>query len=912
MYSQFDLIEELTYIAKSTEFVQTAPISILKGHVICINGAYFVYKSLMMAQSGDLLSGFSIKNVKAQVDKFKENMEKLGVKFKVIFNGCDVFADKTHFHNHCQVRKRFFHLLWKLEVMKCLSNFKEDSAEEKEFNAAINTIKTLVLKSNFYKNFVEREVSEYLYDYLFEKEIEFIIAPGRANNQIVWLYSYDYCDAILGDMSLLPFSETVPQIMADIDFEKEIFTYINIKEFSESLKLIKGKEKRQIELWSFTIPVETLTDADISILQVLDEKIKEMESKKLKLRKERSDKVHFAIDKIVTILDKLDCTGRSDEKPFAEAFQQITGDKFPKREAIILRIDFGQSLNSSCEFALSPNNRMYTMNEQEKKRLRDSFVLDFSAYKRLYSFYSFDIINQQFLLLTIKAGKYHIYFLPPVGDSKEYRNLLENFVAKDVETAFANFGSVFGKLAQINDYAMETYCTKDPIILQVKDHVNSIETGEKVFFYFKENALKQFESVNPSKGTVKTTFKSMANVVFHSWTSSPPSSEIVLSTLSLKKGGPEVNLTKREVQSLVMVNLLDDLDYMSIKRKKSMILGAALMRKGADALEEKLILLLELMRHNLLSGEFMNPPELSLLKKKKKEDKYLATSLRKTSEELKVKGLSPLHSKDDEGEVATRRKESEYKLHFDEDFNREPTIYDYEKIVNVISRTITKAKDRYTSWAKTSQILHENIDIFAHGLQDKSISKVLIISRVFCLIETDLKLQFEHNHNYLEDFDTTQYLSVLGLIQRTMRFKVEGYFSIAINFGAKGMLLKEIEEIKKELPFRTGFNGHLSNIIKVILTQYIILQQVSKGPKSDFTKSLESEFTLQHILSQHPNYRNLKESLEAGFHLFVNLMRLIEYCQDKGIDAKSSPVLELCIESKELLKEAFKRLGISE
>jgi hypothetical protein len=41
-------------------------------------------------------------------------------------------------------------------------------------------------------------------------------------------------------------------------------------------------------------------------------------------------------------------------------------------------------------------------------------------------------------------------------------------------------------------------------------------------------------------------------------------------------------------------------------------------------------------------------------------------------------------------------------------------------------------------------------------------------------------------------------------------------------------------------------------------------------------------------------------------------MRLIEYCQDKGIDAKSSPVLELCIESKELLKEAFKRLGISE
>lgn len=921
MLSQYDLVEELTYMAQKADYIHKGDLQLFHGRVISISGTYFLSKILSKVNAGDLLTGYGMLSIKEQILAMKIAFETAGVRFKLVFNSNKLFTERQYFAHHCQVKKRFYHLLWKLEVMKCLSTAKEDSSESRQLVHAINTAKRVVNQSQFFKHFLEQEVMENVLDYLHDLKIEFIVATGPANNQLVWLYSYDYCEAILGDLSLLPFSETVPQIITDIDFDGKTFSYINMKDLSEGLKLVKGKEKRQAELWSFTIAHEHLVDTDLTVLVVLEENIRDMEAKHKHLLKERSEKVKDCIGKINLVMNQLDTGISNTEKSFAELFNKITEGKFPRREANIMRIDSGQVIQSSCEYTFFPNVKSSNMNEQEKQKFRSQNQIEFTNSKKLNSFMTFDIFNPQFLLLTTKASKYHIYFQPPASDSKEYRTLLEKVVPRELEVAFGNFLSAFGKLCLINDYAMEAYCSKDPVPLNVKDHFTSLESGEKVLYYFKEAAFNRFEKDNGSyaakqgQGGNKISFKNLTAMVFQAFSSATDSSPLTVSQFVAKKAvSVDPPLTQKEVVGFVLLNLLDDLEFINIKHKKFMILGAGLMRKGSDVLEEKLILLLELIKLNMMSGEFMNPPDMTLLRsQKKRDDKYLFASLRKTSEEIRTKGRT-LAPRDEDGDLATmqKRKESEFLLKFDEGLSRDPTIYDYEKIVNVINMTINKYKESYISIATANkQLSDETIDLFVNGIHSKSVLKIVTISRVFCLIDCEMKFLGKGNYTYIEDFDTSQFLSILGLTQRLLRFRIDGFFSVALNLGAKNMLLKEIEDTKAALPFRTAFNSHLSNLVKIILTQYTIIQQASQAsPNSEFLKSVKRDFTLAALEKAYPGYNNMKDALLAGYHLLLNLVKILEYGTERGIDKQSSPVIQLWLDCRDLLKDCFGSLGV--
>lgn len=921
MLSQYDLVEELTYMSQKADYIHKSDIAHLQGKVITISGTYFLSKILSKVYAGDLLTGFGILTIKDQILAMKVALETAGIKFKLVFNSSKMFTDRKYFAHHCQVKKRFYHLMWKLEVMKSLSSSKEESPEHKQFLSSIINAKRIVNQSQFYKNFLEQEVMEYVFDYLYELGVEFIVSPGQANNQMVWLYSYDYCEAILGDLSLLPFSETLPQIITDIDFDKKVFSYINMKDLNEGLKLVKGKEKRQIELWSFTVASDHLVDTDLTVLLMLEEHIKVMDAKHNLLLKERSEKVKHCLTTLHLILSQQDSSQSNFEKGFSDQFVKVTEGKFPMRDFNIFRVDSGQVIASSLEFLVFPNTKPSSMNENDKQKLRGNNLIDFTASKRLYSFLTFDIFNPHFLLLTTKASKYQIYFQPPTSDSKEYRTMLERVVPKDIESAFGNFLTAFGKLCLVNDYAMESYFSKELVSLNVKDHFTSLESGEKVLYYFREAAFQQFFKDNGShaaqsgRNATKTSFKNLTAMVFQAFSSATDSSALAVSQFVAKKSASvESLLTKKEIVGFVLLNLLDDLEFINIKNKKFMILGAGLMRKGSDVLEEKLILLLELIKLNMMSGEFMNPPEMTLLRnQKKRDDKYLFTSLRKTSEEIRSKGRT-LAPRDDDGDSAhkQKRKESEFILQFEEGLSRDPTIYDYEKIVNVISLTINKYKEQYLRHTTANKQLGEaSIDLFAHGIHDKSVLKIVTISRVFCLIDCELKSQNKLTYSYIQDFDTSQFLSVLGLTQRLLRFKIEGFFSVALNLGSKNMLLKDIEEIKTALPFRTGFNSHLSNLVKAILTQYTLIQQVTQSsPQSDLLKTLKADFSLVALQKAYPQYGNMKDALLAGYHLLLNLVKILEYGTERGIDKQSSPVIQLWLDCRELLKECFGGLGV--
>ena len=923
------MVEELTVQARKAGFMHKSEIKLLSGHVVSISSNYLINKLVYLSNAGDLLTGISVSSVKQELRKFKQNMDNANIRFKVVFNGPECFSDKGIFPHFSQTQKKFFHLMWQLEITRLLLLREEDTEKRNSDIDKARKVKQLALGSLYYRLLVEREIAEYVYDIMYEElHIEFIIAPAKANNQLVWLYSYDYCEAVVGDLSLLPYSDTLPQVILDLDFETNQFEYISTKELNESLKLVKGKEKRQFEIWGYAIPIEMCSEHDICIIISLEDKLAEIQNKIESNRVQTSDKLRHILEKIASVFSKIDSTqnpgsSNPNDRFFSENYTTITAEKWIRRESNIYKLDHCQVINSSCDYAVFPGTRTYLMNETDKQKLKSSVLYDFSMSKKLCSFLSFDLFNPKLITLVSKVSKFRFYVPCPISDSKEYRALIENTLPREVESSFSYFISTFGKTIVINEFGIENYFTNEPLHLSIKDRYAALESGDLTMHYFKDGGYKRYEKDMNIKNHKTDTdasypYKHLVTMMFHYFKSAAESSEVSLHHLSLKRfnsGTSELALSKREIINMIMINVLNDLDYYNVKNKKFMILGAAIMRCNVEQEhQEKILLIVELIKLNLLNGEFMNPPEMNLMKnRKKKDDKYLVTSLRKTSEEIRVKtkvGVQ-VEEEDTDNLHTSKRKESEFVLHLDGgELSRPATNYDYGKIVNVISQTIEEYKQHYIHIASThKQLSDDAIEMFANGIHDDTIPKILMISRVFAFV--DAQINYGNKDEKLVDFDTSQFVAVVGLIQKMLRYKTEGYFSFAVHIGGKTMTLKDLEEIKVELPFRTHYAGHLSSLIKRLLIQYIIWLQSSKS-KGEMFKFIDQKLTLTQIQSDNPEFTNLRSNLMEGFNLFLSFESILDYVMQRGIDKTASPILSSYIDSKELLKDCFKKIGISD
>lgn len=81
------------------------------------------------------------------------------------------------------------------------------------------------------------------------------------------------------------------------------------------------------------------------------------------------------------------------------------------------------------------------------------------------------------------------------------------------------------------------------------------------------------------------------------------------------------------------------------------------------------------------------------------------------------------------------------------------------------------------------------------------------------------------------------------------------------------------------------------------------------GPK-DYSTKLIREFNLQNILYEYSGMDNLKEDLMKGYKLFQNVIEVLNYAIERGLEANESPVLRLFLETMPMLKDCFKTIGI--
>ena len=128
MSTIFDLYNELeNYARKSQEtcdktdpnssLLKSDSLEMLKDHKIGISG--FAFQNFLTKDDdiGDLINGFSMRNIKLSVQRFKENMEKLGIRYKIILSGDIVFPDKESWNKHSKLVSSLTNAIWKLEFL---------------------------------------------------------------------------------------------------------------------------------------------------------------------------------------------------------------------------------------------------------------------------------------------------------------------------------------------------------------------------------------------------------------------------------------------------------------------------------------------------------------------------------------------------------------------------------------------------------------------------------------------------------------------------------------------------------------------------------------------------------------------------------------------------------------------------
>ena len=73
---------------------------------------------------------------------------------------------------------------------------------------------------------------------------------------------------------------------------------------------------------------------------------------------------------------------------------------------------------------------------------------------------------------------------------------------------------------------------------------------------------------------------------------------------------------------------------------------------------------------------------------------------------------------------------------------------------------------------------------------------------------------------------------------------------------------------------------------------------------------INSDFNLKSLTKEFSQYKKLEEDLLAGYEVFKNISKLLDYTTERGIDEKSSPMIKLWKESEQMLESFLTFLNL--
>ena len=432
----------------------------------------------------------------------------------------------------------------------------------------------------------------------------------------------------------------------------------------------------------------------------------------------------------------------------------------------------------------------------------------------LVDFANYEISGEIIFLLT-KCHDHNLVFAAPKHDFVELRYAAEVYFKEHLEWALTQFLSMYPP--KHGDQFWFKYFSEEPIQLKISEEIEEfslpgyhLQTPPTIL-----NFLKQFYLCIQKNPHVK---------------------------VSPNHAVSEVNDYLFEI----VVIILHRLKYLNLHQQSIFIPAAALVKASPQELEEELILLFELIRHNLLLENLVvekYPIFMSFEKftqnNKFDEILYSDSLCQLLKSNFERKAVTNIHSKSNSdliGSSFDRQNQSESKSY--SIFQERPEILKLGlmKSLTIFYRAIKEFQYDYldfyqldTASLKADFVLSRAFDeVLLHGL--------LICSRVFCFLVTDYSI----TDFYAYDF--YNFLPLVLTVQKSIRLIVD---ACKVRFY-QGKLLEPgsnlHDRLEAKLPFRKNYSVDAGKLIKLILTKFIIFETLIRD-RDPFAKILREQLS---------------------------------------------------------------------
>ena len=766
MIAAFDFEDALARLFGQHQARRRYPIAEKSGSAFYATMSY-VSNKILTSKTPHMIGPF--------LEEFMPLFSKHGLKIVVADNGLENISRKYMVGAFLKVnwiRNRFFYF-------KMISSVRRKvSEEDRKFFEENERIREIIFSTSF-GAYAQRIVwLKNIVAWFRKNEVTIQNAPQSASNQALYWHLIDPGSLISCSPLVFLYSD-LDFIVDDIDFEKgEIIEY-DFGLLASSLGLSKAKLRKCLLGGLMGFAADPLTRNSISYIDsfadnfnVFEVRLKELMSKKDDLLNKLINnlKTHFETESITeSFADELaaliPATAREIDDHCSYYFNNIVLDK--KLNAVSFP---GSKVFKSTRFIL----------DDVDERLIQLFCLG-HVLEEIIHFYS-----------KIHDHSYILIF--PKFEFVEYAYLHNVYHKEHFEWTLAKFVSIFPPLRP-SQFKFQ-YFDNEPIELKLTPPL----------FHFKI----------PAKGFTKPI--TIYSAIFNFCRS-------IQSNQEFRPVDKLTNKPEEDALAYIFLVLMHQLKYIDLEARKILVLAASLIKSGIGDFLEDLILIFEIIRHNLLMEDvivngqsifknfesFMNNNVFDDILY---NDNICSIFLKSFSGKSDMPQLGQGLEFSSQSFLLTKSHQfgPNQKLTGSNDKFQ----IGLTKSLTVFYRTIKEFQSDYQGYysfdkssVKADLILNQAFDNFA-------LKTLIIGSRVFSFIKTDFIIPD------LFAIDMIQFQQIITAVQRSLSSVVSGSKIRFLFKSPNAPSISFLESIKEFLPFEKNYSVDGGKLFKIIATRFLI------------------------------------------------------------------------------------------
>lgn len=821
MIAAFDFEDALSRLFEHHNAKRRYPIVEKSGYAFYSNLIY-ISRKILNSKNPHLIMPY--------LDEFMPLFKKHNLTLVVASTGLDN-TDRRHmvsaFSKVTWMRNRFFYF-------KMISSFRTKiSADDQKFFKENERIRELSFNTVF-GSYVQRLVwYKDLIGWFRNNKIKLQTAPQSASNQVLYWHQNDPSSLINCSPLVFLYSD-LDYIVDDINFEKGEIVEYDFNLLASKLDISKDKLRKCLLGALMCFAADPSTRESISFIDCFAENSNIFEQSYVQALANK-DKL------LITYINQLKAQFTTD----------TVNESFAEEVASIIPIS-AQEVDDHCSYYFNsiildknlnavsfPGNPIFKSNR---------FILN-EIDERLIRYFCMGYVLEEIIHFYSKIHDHTYILIFPKFDFVEYAYVHNVYYKEHFEWSLSKYLSVFPPKHPCQ-FKFQ-YFDSEPTELKVKPTVSN----------FLIPATSRSKPIT------------IYNVIFNFYRS-----------VQLKEEFKSIehlnNNPNEDALVYIYLVLLHQLKYIDLESKKILVLAASLVKSNMEALSEDLILIFEIIRHNLLIEDiivneesifknfesFMNNNVFDEILYNDDICSIFLQSLSGTESKApridkgpEFSSQSFLLTKSDQNSLSKKMASSGDQFRIG-----------LTKSLTVFYRTIKEFQSEYQRYnsldknsVKADLILNQAFDNFA-------LKTLIIGSRVFSFIKTDFIIPD------LYAIDMVQFQQIITAVQRSLcsvvnasriRFLFKSSYNLSMSF---------LESMNTSLPFIKNYSVDAGKLFKIIATRFLIYRTL-RDENDLFAKIYAKSFSPEVLRNTYGVDFCLKEFLAKGKE-FIDKLSLFIAC----------------------------------